>query len=150
MKVIGLGAPDRVRIRFTACEVDLLLDVLRRQRARATLDAAESYGRVTRDDRRSVDDRHERLRALEGMLMQLEAEPPDDRGRVVLEHETEVISDVLRDGAREALQRLENALERYLESRRRGGDGLLNAARTAQAWTVTLARFDHVDLGSDA
>jgi hypothetical protein len=80
MKVIGVGAPEIVRIRFAACELDLLVDVLREQRARATLDAAETYGRVARDDTRSVDDRHDRLRALEAMLMRLEAAPPDDGG----------------------------------------------------------------------
>jgi hypothetical protein len=29
MKVIGVGAPEIVRIRFAACELDLLVDVLR-------------------------------------------------------------------------------------------------------------------------
>jgi hypothetical protein len=43
MKVIGLGAPDDLRVRFEACEIDVLVDVLREQRASATRDAAKTY-----------------------------------------------------------------------------------------------------------
>jgi hypothetical protein len=43
MKVIGLGAPDQVRVRFDSCELDVLVDVLREWRANATRDAAETY-----------------------------------------------------------------------------------------------------------
>jgi hypothetical protein len=41
MKVIGLGLPDDVRVRFDACEVEVLVDVLRDLRAKATRDAAD-------------------------------------------------------------------------------------------------------------
>jgi hypothetical protein len=42
MKVIGLGSPDDVRVRFTAREMDVLVDVLRDLRATATRDAADT------------------------------------------------------------------------------------------------------------
>jgi hypothetical protein len=150
MKVVGLGGPDSVRIRFAPSEVDLLVDVLREQRASATLDAAETYGRVRRDDTRAVDDRHDRLRALERLLMQLEDQGPDDRGRVVLVGETEVIIDVVHDGGHEALRRLQDAHERYHEHPYAGTrDDLLGAANTAQAWMATLTSFDQIDQGPD-
>jgi hypothetical protein len=79
MKVIGLGAPDSVRIRFEASEIDVLVDVLREQRTRATLDAAETYGRVPRDDTGAVDDRHDELRTIESLLMQLKDQQPDEQ-----------------------------------------------------------------------
>jgi hypothetical protein len=43
MKVIGLGAPDDLRVTFEPCERDVLVDVLREERANATRDAAQSY-----------------------------------------------------------------------------------------------------------
>jgi hypothetical protein len=150
MKVIGLGAPDTVRIRFAACEVDLLVDVLRARRTRATLDAAEIYGRVPRDDTQPVDDGHDELRTIESLLMQLEDQQPDEQGRVVLTGETEVMCDVVHDGAREALRRLDDAHEGYRERARSAArDALLDAAKTARAWIVTLTSFDRVDRGPD-
>jgi hypothetical protein len=47
MKVIGLGSPDDVRIRFDACEIDVLVDVLRDLRAKATLFRYDERGRLT-------------------------------------------------------------------------------------------------------
>jgi hypothetical protein len=80
MKVIGLGAPDRVRVGFTACEVDVLVDVLREQRAYATRDAAETYATAP-GQTRAVDDRHDLLRAVEALLMQLEEQPRSPAAR---------------------------------------------------------------------
>jgi hypothetical protein len=150
MKVVGLGGPHRVRIRFAPCEIDLLVDILREQRANATLPAADTYGRVRRDDTRAVDDRHDLLRALERLLMQLENQPPDKRGRVVLMGETEVMIDVIHDGGHEALRRLQDPYERYHERPHTATrDALLGAANTAQAWMVTLTSFDQIDQGLD-
>jgi hypothetical protein len=42
MKVIGLGSPDELRVRFDACELDVLVDVLRDLRAKATRDAVDT------------------------------------------------------------------------------------------------------------
>jgi hypothetical protein len=44
MRVIGLGAPDDLYVRFDAYELDALVEVLREPRADPTRDAAETYG----------------------------------------------------------------------------------------------------------
>jgi hypothetical protein len=140
-----------VRIRFEASEIDVLVDVLREHRTRATLDAAETYGRVPCGDTGAVDDRHDELRTIESLLMQLEDQQPDERGRVVMTGETEVMCDVVRDGAREALRRLDDAHDGYRERASSASrDALLDAAKTARAWVVTLTSFDRVDRGPDA
>lgn len=150
MKVIGLGAPDDVRVRFHACEMDVLVDVLRDQRASATRDAAETYATTPRGQTRPIDDRHDRLRAVEGLLVQLE-EQPHNRPAAVLVGETELICDVARDGAREAIRRLEETHERYADhATPQSRDALLTAARTARAWVATLTAVDRVDRGWDA
>jgi hypothetical protein len=43
MKVIGLASPDELRVAFDACELDVLVDVLRDLRAKATRDTVETY-----------------------------------------------------------------------------------------------------------
>lgn len=75
MKVIGLGSPYDVQIRFDASEVDVLVDVLRERRADATRDAASIYATTPSGETEAVDDRHNRLRAVEALLMQLEEQP---------------------------------------------------------------------------
>ena len=62
MKVIGLGSPDDIRVRFAAGEIDVLVDVLRDQRAKATRDAADTYATTPPGQTRPIDDRHDRLR----------------------------------------------------------------------------------------
>ncbi len=149
MKVVGLGAPRRVRIRFQLCELDVLIDVLRDLRGRATRDASDTYARPAADEA-AIDDRHNELRALEAMLMQLEQTRPDDTGRVVLVGETEVVSDVVRAGAREALKRLEARHDGYPEyGGGPAGAALVDAVETAKAWLVTLVSFDQVNNGPD-
>ncbi|MGH2945353.1 MAG: hypothetical protein ACRDPC_03675 [Solirubrobacteraceae bacterium] len=152
MKVIGLGAPASVRIRFDAYELDVLVDVLREQRADATRDAADTYATTPPTQTRPIDDRHDRLRAVEGLLMQLEEQPPDNRPGAVLVGETDLMCDVARDGAREALRRLQEAHERYTDdgASPQARDALVNATKTAKAWVVTLTAVDQVDHGWDA
>jgi hypothetical protein len=144
--VIGLGAPDRVRVRFRFAEIGVLVDVLRKQRADATRDAAAIY-----DDAparaRAVDDRHDRLRAIEALLMQLEDQTHTGRGAVLVA-ETQLMSDVIRDGADEAIRRLWETHQAYEDrARPQSRDALLNAAKTARAWVATLTGFDQVDRG---
>jgi len=147
MKVIGLGAPDSVRARFDACEVDVLVDVLREQRANATRGAAETYANAS-GHTRAVDDRHDRLRAVEGLLMQLEERSQTD---AVLVGDTPLMCGVVRDGAREALRRLAETHERYEDhASPQSRDALLNAAKTAKAWVATLTAVDRVERGWDA
>lgn len=151
MKVIGLGTPHSMRIRFDACEIDVLVDVLRQQRTRATLDTADAYRCVRHDDPSAVDDRHDALRALEGLLMQLEDQLPDEQGRVALVGETSLISDVVHAGAREALRRLNDTHDRYRQpSLRDTRNVLAQGADTVRAWIVTLTSLDGVDEGPDA
>jgi hypothetical protein len=151
MKVIGLGSPDELRIQFNACEMDVLVDVLRDLRAKATRDAADAYATATPQDIRPIDDCHGRLRALEGLLIQLEDQPPDNRPGAIVVGATALMRDVARDGAREAVLRLNDAHEHYedeVTSRSRGA--LLGAASTANAWLTTLTAVEQVDLGWDA
>jgi hypothetical protein len=149
MKAMGLGAPNSVRVRFDASEIDVLVDVLREERADATRDAADSYA-ATPEQTRAVDNRHDRLRAVEALLMQLE-EQPHTTPRKVLVGETELMCGVIREAAREALRRLEDAYERYEDrASPQSRDALLDAAKTAKAWIGTLTAVDRVDLGWDA
>ena len=58
---------------------------------------------------------------------------------------------VVRDGAREALRRLEETHERYEDQATpESGHALRNAAKTARAWVATLTAVDRVDRGWDA
>jgi len=147
MKVIGLGAPDELRVRFDTCEVDVLVDVLREQRAQATRDAAETY--AAPEQARAVDDRHDRLRAIEALLMQLEQQPHSAPGPVLVA-ETELMCAIVRDGARRALRRLGETHERYEgHASPRSRDALRNAAAAAKAWVATLTDVDQVDRGRE-
>jgi hypothetical protein len=151
MKVIGLGSPDDVRVRFDACEIDVLVDVLRDLRAKATRDAADTYAVTPATQTRPIDDRHDRLRDLEGLLMQLEEQPPENRPGAVLMGATPLIRDIAHEGAREALERLNDAHEQYedlVTSNSR--EALLGAATTAEAWIATLTAVEQVDRGWDA
>jgi hypothetical protein len=101
MKVIGLGAPDDLRVHFDACEIDVLVDVLREQRANATRDAAQTYATTSPGQTRAIDDRHDRLRAIEALLVQLEDQPQTEGGAVLV-GDTQLICDLVRDGTQEA------------------------------------------------
>lgn len=151
MKVIGMGSPDDLRVRFDASEVDVLVDVLRDLRAKATRDAADTYATTPPRETRAIDDRHDRLRGLEGLLMQLEKQPPNNRPGAILVGDTTLMRDVARDGAREALDRLQDAHERYEDHvTSRSREALLGAAKTAKAWIATLTAVDRVDRRWDA
>jgi hypothetical protein len=151
MKVIGLGSPDDLRVRFDASEVDVLVDVLRDLRAKATRDAADTYTITPPRETRTIDDRHDRLRGLEGLLMQLEEQAPDNRPGAILISDTTLMRDVARAGAREALDRLQDAHEHYEDHvTSRSSEALLGAAKTARAWVTTLTAVERVDLGWDA
>ena len=151
MKVIGLGSPDDVRVRFTARESDVLVDVLRDLRAKATRDAADTYATTSPRDTRPIDDRHDQLRGIEGLLIQLEEQPPDNRPGAILMGTTPLMRDVAHEAAREALQRLHDARQRYEEHvTSQSRDALRGAAETAKAWVTTLTAVEQVDLGWDA
>jgi hypothetical protein len=115
MKVVGLGSPDDVRVRFAAHEIDVLVDVLRDLRAKATRDAADTYATTSPRDTQPIDDRHDRLRGIEGLLIQLEEQPPDNRPGAILMGTTLLMRDVAHEAAREPLERLHDAHERYEE-----------------------------------
>jgi hypothetical protein len=150
MKVIGLGSPDDVRVRFDACEMDVLVDVLRDLRAKATRDAADTHATTSPGNTRPIDDRHDRLRGLERLLMQLEEQPPDNRPGAILLGATPLIREVPHEGTREALERLNDAHERYEDQvTSRSREALLGAAKTARAWVTTLTAVEQVDLGWD-
>jgi hypothetical protein len=151
MKVIGLGSPEKLRVAFDACEMDVLVDVLRDLRARATSDAADTYATAAPRDTRPVDDRHDRLRGLDALLIQLEEQPPDNRPGATVIGATPLMRDVAREGAREALERLHDAHEHYEKDvTSRSRESLLAAAKTAKAWVTTLTAVEHIDLGYDA
>jgi hypothetical protein len=136
MKVIGLGSPDDVRVRFDASEVDVLVDVLRDLRAKATREAAETYATTPPGETRPIDDRHDRLRWLEGLLMHLEEQPPDDRPEAILVGDTTLIRDTH---------------ERYEDRVTRGRARRCSAPpRRPRAWVTTLTAVEHVDPGGDA
>ncbi len=149
MKVIGLGSPCDVRVRFDACEVDVLVDILRGQRANATRDAADTYATAAREE--TVDDRHNRLRTVERLLVQLEEQPEENRPGAILVGETGLMRDVVREGAWEALRRLGDTQDRYEdETTAQLADALISAAETAKSWAATLTAVDGVDRGWDA
>jgi hypothetical protein len=150
MKVIGLGSPDEVRVRFDACEMDVLVDVLRDLRAKAIRDLADTYADTSPRDTRPIDARHDRLRGLEGLLMQLEEQRPDNRPGAIVVGATPLMRDVAREGAREALEQLNDAHERYEDQvASRSREVLLGAAKSTRAWVTTLTAIEHVDVGWD-
>jgi DNA-binding IclR family transcriptional regulator len=125
MKVIGLGAPDDLRVRFEACEIDVLVDALRGQRAIATRAAAETYC-VAPGQTRMVDDSHDRLRAIEALLIQVEEQPQTPEGAILVGN-TQLVGEVVHAGAREALRRLAATHERYQgHTGPQSGDALLD------------------------
>ena len=150
MKVIGLGSPDELRVTFDACELDVLVDVLRDLRAKATRDTAVTYAATGSRDTRSVDECHDRLRSLDGLLIQLEEQAPGSPPGAILRGVTSLLRDVVRDGAREALERLHDAHERYEEGvTSRSRESLLGAAEAARAWVMTRTAVDLIDLAGD-
>lgn len=143
MKVTGLGTPESVRARFRTAEIDVLVDVLREHRAQATREAATAHETVST----SVRSVHDRLRAVEALLMQLDDQPHTREG-VVLFGDTALIGEIVRDGATQALARFVDAHQRYRERARvEAHDRLLTAAVGAQAWVATLVAFDRVNSG---
>jgi hypothetical protein len=150
MKVIGLGAPDDLSVRFEPCELDVLVDALREERANATRDAAQTYATSGPGQTRAIDDRHDRLRAIEALLTQLE-ERRQTEGGAVLVGNTELMCHVVHSGAREALRRLDATHERYDDhASTQSGDALLSAAETSAAWVATLVAVDRIERGWDA
>jgi hypothetical protein len=148
MKVIGRGSPEKVRVRFEACELEVLVDVLRDLRASATRDAADTYTITSVQGTRAIDARHTRLRELEGLLIQLEERPPGTESGATLVGATALVRDVARHGASEAIQRLNDVHEYYEDHVTRGSrEALLAAAKTAKAWVATLTAVERVDLG---
>jgi hypothetical protein len=82
-----------------------------------------------------VDDRHDELRTIESLLMQLEDQQPDAQGRVVLTGDTEVMCDIVHEGAREALGRLDDAHDGYRErSRSATRDALTLPRQHGRGW----------------
>jgi hypothetical protein len=82
--------------------------------------------------------------------MQLEEQPADNRPGAVLMGATPLMRDIAHEGAREALERLNDAHERYQDHvTSRSREALLGAARTAKAWITTLTAVEQVDLGWD-
>lgn len=149
MKIIGYGDPRSVRIRFQTRELDVLVDVLRDLRADATQQASTTYADAPGDER-AIDDRHDQLRAIEALLIQLEEQRLDDSGRTPVTASTPVMAEVVRAGAREAIRRLGAAHDGYPGFDRDGaGDALIDAAETATAWLITLVSFDRVTNGPD-
>jgi hypothetical protein len=150
MKVVGLGSPDELRVAFDACELGVLVDVLRDLRAKATHDAVDTYAASGLGATRPVDDSHDRLRDLDALLIQLEEQPPGSPPGATVIGATPLMRDVARDGAREALERLHDAHEHYEEDvTSRSRESLIGAAKTAKAWVTTVTAIDHVDLGHD-
>jgi hypothetical protein len=145
MKVIRLGAPDDVRVRFDACEIEVLVDVLREQRANATRDAAQGYATTSAAQTRAIDDRHDRLRAIEALLVQLEEHRLTG---AVLVGEATLMCEVVRAGAHEALRRLVATHDSYEDhASPQARDALLNAAKAGRAWVATLTAVDRIDRG---
>jgi hypothetical protein len=102
--------------------------------ADATRDAAQSYAPTSPGHTRAIDDHHERLRAVETLLVQLE-DQPRTAGGASLVGDTQLMCDVVRDGAREALRRVTATYERYEDhASPQSRDTLLNAATTTTAW----------------
>ena len=93
MKAIGLGSPDELRAHFDACGIDVLVDVVREQRANAARDAAQTYATTSPGHTRAIDDRHDRLRAIEALLLQLEVQPQTEAGAIIV-GDTQLICDV--------------------------------------------------------
>lgn len=148
-RVIGLGAPDVVRVRLERCQLDPLVEQLRTQRADATERAADA-SRQRPHDERAIDDCHDELRAIEGMLMQLEAHEVDREGRQTITGPTWLMHDTITGATQRALHRAGAAsttADGPADTLAARAAELLPALTCAHAWVATLVAFRHVDLG---
>lgn len=149
MKVIGLGGPDLVRVRFPRRELDALVDQLREHRARVAGQANEAYARARHDDR-AIDAAHDELRIAERLLMQLESAPHAADRPVELLGATDTLLDIISSGAESALYALRDAHDRFITPGERSDpDALVAAARSAKTWIVLQVALHRVDSGPD-
>jgi hypothetical protein len=137
-KVVGLGAPVSVRIRFDACELPIVKDAL------AVLIAADdalqpSVAAAVDSSSRATDDQRAELRRM------LDALGGDDRAQVEA-HEvvwpTSLAHGVVRNAARVAAERLREALDNASAT-----DAIQPAARAFLACAETWSWFRAVDGG---
>ena len=148
MKVLGLGSPDELRVRVAHSEREVLVGVLRNLRAGATRAVATVYESTPPERTRQIDDRHDHLRAIDALLVQVDQHGPNDRTEVVVVGDTELMRIVIHDSAREAIRLLQDAHASYEERLTpKTAAALIAAARAALAWTETLIAADRVDLG---
>jgi hypothetical protein len=147
-RVVGLGAPDVVRVLIERAQLEPLVEQLRAQRADATRRAAQTTGEQPFDER-AIDDCHDELRTIEAILAQLEAPSPGPDAAQAITGATDAMHDAIAGATRRALHRAGAAATSAATT---GGAAcatpqLLDALAGAHAWVSTLIAFRHVDLG---
>lgn len=149
MKVVGTGAPVMLILRLAPREVEGLRDELFHRRAGKTEAAAiaheRSPGAGAGGGTPEVEDHHEELVVIAGVLDQLARKEPNSAGRIEIVGPTWLLGPSIRAAAVEAGHRLLDALERFSKGRGCTADELRNAMANAAAWSESLLAYDYVD-----
>jgi hypothetical protein len=152
MKVVGMGAPEWVRIVMGRDELDLVIDALLEQRelvSRRLVEVYDDPGRSVRD----VDDAHDELRGIETILMRLEQTEHRGDGSKELLGPTAIMVETIDRAARQALRQLGDAHDRFTGLPVDGSrDALLRTAatiRAIRAILTTVVSLREIDRGPD-
>jgi hypothetical protein len=148
-KVIGTGAPRMLTVRFRPCEVAVVLDELHHRRTVVTEAAANAHAVSTAQDAgagdQSVEDHHDELLLISGLLDDLHAPAPRDQPREVVAA-TRILSPVIRGAAVEAVERLCAAVRRFATDKGEcTPEEVRGAVDTAAALSATLIGLDHAE-----
>jgi hypothetical protein len=149
MKVIGTGAPRMLTVRFRRCEIHVLRDELHHQRAVITEAAAHAHEKSTAPGAGAgdpeVEHQHDELFLITRVLDDLRVPAPDDRVREIIAP-TWVLGPVIRGAAREAVERLCDAIRKFAaDTGTRTPDEVRAAVDTAAALAATLIGLDHAE-----
>jgi len=141
MKVVGLGAPVSVQIRFQACEADVIADELRTQIDVCETADAEARAGVT-NERPDDEACRDQLREFHQMLNEIErdGDVPADPLEVIWP--TVLAHDVLRGALGEAAERLHETLKDPSVT-----DAIRNALNALAASLDTWEAFRAIDNG---
>jgi hypothetical protein len=149
MKVVGTGAPRMLTVRFKPCEIKVLRDELHHRRAVITEAAAAAHDRTQAPGAgagdREVEDRHDELFLISGILDELRAPVPPDQPREVVAP-TWLMGPIIRGAAVDAVERLHDAVTAFSADRGMPPpDEVRAAVDTAGAMVATLIALDHAE-----
>jgi hypothetical protein len=149
MKVIGMGAPERLTVRFAPSERALVVDELDHARAGLVDRLAALHGRRADVDHDGLTEEcHARLAALHQVLSQIE-QHHNVNDTFTVAAPTTFLGSIIRGTARTAAENLVEAVAALDSDQGQGSSRqtLRDAAGTAQAAAATLIAYDLIVRG---